>query len=253
MNLLNFHLKDNVFVITGASRGIGLELARAALSQGSKVVICARKAEGLQAAAADLNAGDDLLAIPAHMAKPEEVENLFEKTMARFGRVDALINNVGMNLITGLVDSDVGVWQKIIDSNLNATYLCSRKAGQIMRGQKSGKIVSISSIAAHRSAPAMGIYGVAKAGIEMMTRVMAHELAPFHIQVNAVAPGMVKTRFSQLFWSNPEIHEQIVKGIPMGRLAEPMDVVYPALFLCSEAAGFITGQTLIVDGGASII
>jgi 2-deoxy-D-gluconate 3-dehydrogenase len=217
------------------------------------VVICARKAEGLQAAAADLNAGDDLLAIPAHMAKPEEVENLFEKTMARFGRVDALINNVGMNLITGLVDSDVGVWQKIIDSNLNATYLCSRKAGQIMRGQKSGKIVSISSIAAHRSAPAMGIYGVAKAGIEMMTRVMAHELAPFHIQVNAVAPGMVKTRFSQLFWSNPEIHEQIVKGIPMGRLAEPMDVVYPALFLCSEAAGFITGQTLIVDGGASII
>ncbi|MFZ3047949.1 MAG: SDR family oxidoreductase, partial [Desulfatirhabdiaceae bacterium] len=110
-----------------------------------------------------------------------------------------------------------------------------------------------SSIAAHRSAPAMGIYGVAKAGIEMMTRVMAHELAPFHIQVNAVAPGMVKTRFSQPFWSNPEIHEQIVKGIPMGRLAEPMDVVYPTLFLCSEAAGFITGQTLIVDGGASII
>ncbi|MGD9974899.1 MAG: SDR family NAD(P)-dependent oxidoreductase [Desulfatirhabdiaceae bacterium] len=253
METLNFNLTDKVFVITGASRGIGLEMARIALSQGAKVAICARKVDGLAVATADLNAGDRLISIPAHVARPEDVENLFDQAMERFGRVDALINNVGMNLITGLADSDIGVWQKIIDSNLNAAYLCSRKAARIMKAQKSGKIVSISSIAAHRSMPVMGIYGVAKAGIEMMTRVLAHELAAFQIQVNAVAPGMVKTRFSQPFWSNPELYDQIVRGIPLGRLAEPIDVVYPALFLCSDAANFITGQTLIVDGGASIV
>jgi 2-deoxy-D-gluconate 3-dehydrogenase len=121
-----------------------------------------------------------------------------------------------------------------------------------MRSQKSGKIVSISSLAARRSAPAMGVYGIAKAGIEMMTRVLAQELAP-DIQVNAVSPCMVKTRFSQAFWSDSALHDQIVRTIPMGRLAEPLDVVYPVLFLCSDAARFITGQVLMVDGGASAI
>jgi 2-deoxy-D-gluconate 3-dehydrogenase len=158
-----------------------------------------------------------------------------------------------MNLITSVVGADPAVWQKIIDSNLNAAFLCSRRAGQIMRSQKSGKIVSISSIAARRSAPAMGVYGIAKAGIEMMTRVLAQELAPFDVQVNAVAPCMVKTRFSQAFWSDPNLHDQIVRTIPLGRLAEPEDVAYPVMFLCSDAARFITGQVLMVDGGASAI
>jgi NAD(P)-dependent dehydrogenase (short-subunit alcohol dehydrogenase family) len=122
-----------------------------------------------------------------------------------------------------------------------------------MREQNKGKIVSISSIAARRAAPFMGIYGVAKAGIEMMTKVMAQELALSNIQVNAVAPCMVKTKFSQPFWSNSELHEQVVKAIPLGRIAEPADVALPVLFLCSEASDFITGQTLMVDGGASAV
>jgi 2-deoxy-D-gluconate 3-dehydrogenase len=122
-----------------------------------------------------------------------------------------------------------------------------------MREQKKGKIVSISSIAGRRSAPFMGIYGVAKAGIEMMTKVIAQELAAFNIQVNAVAPGMVRTKFSEPFWSNEEIYEQIIKTIPLARIAEPVDVAWAVLFLCSEASDFITGQTLMVDGGASAV
>ena len=180
-------------------------------------------------------------------------EKLFQTVIEAFGRIDGLINNVGMNIATGLVDADPGLWSKIIDSNLNGSFLCARKAGQIMRDQKKGKIVSISSIAARRSAPFMGIYGVAKAGIEMMTRVMAQELAPFNIQVNAVAPCMVRTKFSEPFWSNAELHEHIVKSIPMGRIAEPADVAWPVLFLCSEGSDFITGQTVMVDGGASAV
>ena len=253
MAKLSFNLEDKVFVVTGGSRGIGLEITRMLLDQKARVAICGRKLEGLDAAAAELNAGDNLLAVPAHVARTEDVDGLFNRTLKAFGRVDGLINNVGMNIVTGLVDADPGLWNKIIDSNLNATFLCSRKAGQIMREHKKGKIVSISSIAGRRSAPFMGIYGVAKAGIEMMTKVIAQELAAFNIQVNAVAPGMVRTKFSEPFWSNSEIYEQIVKTIPLGRIAETADVAQAVLFLCSEASNFITGQTLMVDGGASAV
>ncbi|UCD80731.1 MAG: SDR family oxidoreductase [Desulfobacterales bacterium] len=253
MAKLSFNLEDEVFVVTGGSRGIGYEIAGLLLNQRAKVVICGRKQEGLDAAAAAFSAGDNLKIVQAHVAKNEDVDRLFEKAIEAFGRIDGLINNVGMNIATGLVDADPGLWNKIIDSNLNGAFLCSRKAGQVMKDQKKGKIVSISSIAGRRSAPFMGIYGVAKAGIEMMTKVMAQELAPFNIQVNAVAPCMVRTKFSEPFWSNAEIYDQIVKGIPMGRIAEPADVAWPVLFLCSEASNFITGQTIMVDGGASAI
>ncbi len=253
MTNLAFNLEDKVFMVTGGSRGIGLEIARLLLDQKAKVVICGRKQEGLDAAGKVLNAEDRLKTVQAHIAKSEEVDRLFNTTIETFGDIDGLINNVGMNIISGVVDADPGLWTKIIDSNLNGTFLCSRKAGQIMRDRKKGKIVSISSIAAKRSAPFMGIYGVAKAGIEMMTKVLAQELASFNIQVNAVAPGMVRTKFSEPFWSNAEIYEQIVKTIPAGRIAEPADVALPVLFFCSPASDFITGQTLRVDGGASAI
>jgi 2-deoxy-D-gluconate 3-dehydrogenase len=253
MAQLSFNLEDKVFVVTGGSRGIGLEIARLLLGQKARVVICGRKAKGLELAGRELDGGSRLFTVPAHIGDGQAVDRLFEMTLKKFGTLDGLINNVGMNIATGVVDADPGLWQKIIDTNLNGTYLCSRKAGQIMREQNKGKIVSISSIAARRAAPFMGIYGVAKAGIEMMTKVMAQELALSNIQVNAVAPCMVKTKFSQPFWSNSELHEQVVKAIPLGRIAEPADVALPVLFLCSEASDFITGQTLMVDGGASAV
>lgn len=222
MSKIWYNLEGKAVVVTGGSRGIGLELARLLLEQRAKVVICGRKQEGLDVAASELNSGENLLAIQAHIAKEEDVENLFDKTIENFGRLDVLINNVGMNIVTALVDADLSLWQKIIDSNLSGTFLCSRKAGKIMRDQKKGKIVNVSSIAGRRAAPAMGIYGIAKAGVEMMTRVLALELAPFNIQVNAVAPGMVRTKFSKPFWSNKGLYDQIVKTIPLGRIAEPI-------------------------------
>ena len=218
MSKLSFNMDEKVVVVTGGSRGIGLEIAKMLLAQNARVVICGRKQEGLDAAKEQIDAGEDrFLAVQAHIAKEEEVENLFEKTKEVFGRLDVLINNVGMNIVTSVVDAELSLWNKIIESNLNGTFLCSRKAGRIMREQKSGKIISISSIAARRAAPAMGIYGIAKAGIEMMTKVLAQELAPFNIQVNAVAPSMVKTDFSKVFWSNQDLHDQIVKTIPLRR------------------------------------
>lgn len=253
METISYGLEDRVFVVTGGSRGIGLALAKTLLDQKAKVVICGRKQVGLDQAVEELKGGERLLAVPAHIAKAEDVDSLFDQTLEVFGRLDGLVNNMGMNIITSVVDADPSLWQKIIDSNLNGAFLCSRRAGQIMREQKSGKIVSVSSLAAHRSSPAMGVYGIAKAAIEMMTKVLAQELALFNIQANAVAPTMVRTSFSQPFWSNEDLYAQIVKGIPLGRIAEPEDVVHPILFLCSRAADFITGQTIMVDGGASAI
>jgi 2-deoxy-D-gluconate 3-dehydrogenase len=164
--------------------------------------------------------------------------------MQKHGRLDALVNNVGMNLLTpSIADTETSLWQKIMDTNLNGTFLCARRAARIMRPQKGGKIVTVSSIAGRKASPGMGVYGIAKAGVEMLTRVLASELASSNIQVNAVAPSMVRTEFSKPFWSNDIIYEQVVKGIPLGRIAEPMDVVHPVLFLASDAADFITGQT----------
>jgi 2-deoxy-D-gluconate 3-dehydrogenase len=253
MASMNYGLAGKVAVITGGSRGIGLEIARLFLGQKAKVMICGRKSDNLEAARQLLAAGDDLATSAAHVAKPEDVDRVFEKTMSVFGGLDILVNNVGMNIATGALDADENLWKKIIDSNLNGTYLCCRRAGLIMREKRCGKIITITSIAARRAAPFMGIYGVAKAGMEMLTKVLAQELAPFNVQVNAVAPCMVRTGFSQPFWSNTDIHAMIVKQIPMGRIAEPADVAHPVAFLASPGADFITGQTLMVDGGASAV
>ncbi len=251
---MNYGLKNKVVLITGGSRGIGLEMARKFLEQEAKVIICARKQEGLDAAANELGNSGRVLTVQAHIAKEEDVENLFKTVRENFPRLDILVNNVGMNLPTPSTHgAEFSMWQKIIDSNLNGTFLTSRKAAEIMKEQKSGKIVSISSIAGEKASPGMGIYGIAKAAIEMMTRVLASELALFNIQVNAVAPCMVRTDFSRPFWSNDEIHDMIIKSIPMGRIAEPNDVAHPVLFLSSEGSDFVTGQVLAVDGGATII
>ncbi len=254
MGAIRYGLEDRVFVVTGGSRGIGLEIAKELVNQGAKVAICGRKQETLDSALANINGKDRVITASAHIAKEDDVEKMFNTVLTKFSRIDALINNVGMNLLTpSVADTELAMWQKIMDTNLNGTFLCSRKAAIIMQEQKKGKIVNISSIAGRRASPAMGIYGIAKAGVEMLTKVLAAELAQFGIQVNAVAPSMVRTEFSKPFWSNDMIYEQIVKGIPLGRIAEPMDVVHPVLFLASDAADFITGQTLLVDGGATAI
>lgn len=252
--MISYGLEGRVALVTGGSRGIGLETARTLLEQQALVAICARKQEGLDAATAALGGGKSLLAVQAHIANEADIERMFDAVLERFGRLDVLINNVGMNLLTASVpETDLALWQKIIDTNLNGTFLASRRAAKIMKPQGRGRIVNISSIAGRKASPGMGIYGIAKAAVEMLTRVLASELAPFKIMVNAVAPAMVRTDFSKPFWSNKEIHDQIIKGIPLGRIAEPMEIVYPVLFLASDAASFITGQTLVVDGGATAI
>jgi 2-deoxy-D-gluconate 3-dehydrogenase len=260
MSEIQYGLSGMTAAVTGGSRGIGLDIARRLLAEGARVAVCARKSEGLDMAAKELESRvrdaekmKNFLPVSAHVGKPEGVDLFFSRIKERFGGLDILINNVGMNIITTASDADAGLWKKIIDTNLNGAFLCAKSAGAMMKEGGGGAMVNITSIAAKRAAPAMGIYGVAKAGIEMMTKVLASELAPFRIRVNAVAPSMVRTGFSKPFWSNDELLAQIQSSIPLGRIAEVSDVADPVLFLCSKAAGFITGQVLAVDGGATAV
>lgn len=137
-----------------------------------------------------------------------------------------------------------------MDTDLKGYYLCSQAAGKVMVKQKSGNIVNIASTAAVDTTPAMGVYSIAKAGVVMLTRMLAIELAQYNIRVNAVAPSIVKTKFSQPLWNDPEVLKQIESEIPLGRLAEPGDITGPVLFLASEASAYITGHTIVVDGGS---
>jgi len=248
----NIDLSGKVALVTGGSRGLGKDIALAMAEKGANVVICGRKKENLDEAIEEFRKlGLDLMSQSANVSKSDQVRAMFQAVDEQFGRLDILINNVGTNILTpSVVDADEGVWDKIIETSLKGAFLVSSHAAKIMKKVGGGKIVNISSIAARKASRGMGIYCVAKAGVEMLTRVLAVELAPDNINVNAVAPGMIRTRFSQPLWSNEGLLKEILRTIPMGRIAETGDVVGTVLFLASGLSDFITGEVITVDGGS---
>jgi len=252
MSEMSLDLTGKVALVTGGSRGLGKTIAMAIAGKGANVVICGRKQENLdQAVAALRQKGAKGLALRANVGSADEVAGLFQSVEDRFGKLDILVNNVGMNILTPSVAmADEALWDKIIATNLKGTFLTSRGAVPLMRKSGRGKIINISSIAARKAAMGMGIYCVAKAGVEMLTRVLAVELAQDRINVNAVAPCVVRTQFSQPFWSNDALLGQITGTIPMGRIAEPDDIIGTVLFLASDLSDFVTGEVIAVDGGS---
>jgi dehydrogenase/reductase SDR family protein 4 len=245
-------LSEKVALITGGSRGLGRDIALTMAERGAKVAICSRKRENLDKAVEDFaNRGLDVMVQEANVGKSDQVKALFQALDERFGRLDILINNVGTNILTpSVAEADEGLWDKILETSLKSAFLVSSQAVKLMRRGGGGKIVNISSIAARKASRGMGIYCVAKAGLEMLTKVLAVELAPDHIRVNAVAPAMVKTKFSEPLWGNEGIYNEIIKTIPLGRIAETGDVVGAVLFLVSDLSDFITGEVITVDGGS---
>jgi NAD(P)-dependent dehydrogenase (short-subunit alcohol dehydrogenase family) len=234
-------------LVTGGSRGIGLGIARYFTAAGAKVAICGRKEANLLKAREQLG---EVVAVAAHLGKAEEVEQLFSSVREAFGGLDILVNNMGMNIFTpSTVEADIGLWDKIVEGNLKSAFLCCRQAYPLMKAN-GGIIVNLSSIAGHRAAPGMGIYGIAKAGLNMLTKVLAKELASCGIRVNAVAPGMVETDFSRPFWGNDDILKELLKGIPLGRIARVQDVVRLVAFLSSEQSDYLTGEIISLSGGA---
>ena len=234
-------------LVTGGSKGIGLGIARYFAVAGAKVAICGRKEANLVKAREQLG---EVVTVEAHLGKAEAVEQLFGTVRQTFGGLDILVNNMGMNIFTpSTVEADIGLWDKIMEGNLRSAFLCCRQAFPLMK-TNGGVIVNLSSIAGNRAAPGMGIYGIAKAGLNMLTKVLAKELASFGIRVNAVAPGMVETDFSRPFWGNDDILKELLKGIPLGRIARVQDVVRVVAFLSSDQSDYLTGEIISVSGGA---
>ncbi|RJR21665.1 MAG: SDR family oxidoreductase [Desulfobacteraceae bacterium] len=241
-----------VALVTGGSRGIGKGVSLALAERGARVMICGRKEEILRSASRELKElGYEVLAFPANVGKSDQVKALMEYLDKQFGKLDILVNNVGMNILTpSIIDSDEGLWDKVIETNLKGPYLVTKEAVRLIRKAGAGRVINISSIAARKATMGMGIYCIAKAGLEMLTRVLAVELAQERINVNAIAPSMVKTGFSKFFWGNESLLPEITRMVPMGRIAEVEDVVGCVLFLASELSRFVTGETITVDGGS---
>jgi len=241
-----------VALVTGGSRGLGRDIALAMAERGAHVAICGRKRENLDQAKEEFTKrGLEVMTRDANVSRSDEVRALIQAVNEKSGRLDILVNNVGTNILTpSVAEADEGLWDKIMATSLKSAFLVSSHAVALMKKTGGGKIINISSIAARKASRGMGIYCVAKAGLEMLTRVMAVELAADHINVNAVAPSMIRTAFSQPLWSNEGLYHEILKTIPMGRVAETNDVVGAVLFLASELSEFITGEVVTVDGGS---
>jgi len=242
-----------VAIVTGGRRGIGRAIALALAGAGADVSLGDRVGDDgqLEAVAAEVRkSGRRALTIQADVTRKAEVDALVQKTLAEFGAIDILVNNAAMNIRAPLLELKEEGWDKVIDTDLKGYYLCAQAAGRVMVEQKRGNIINIASTAAMYTAPEMGAYCIAKAGVVMLTRILAVELADYNIRVNAVAPSMVKTKFSQPLWADAKTLKEIEAGIPLGRLAEPADIVGSVLFLASEASAYITGHTIVVDGGS---
>jgi NAD(P)-dependent dehydrogenase (short-subunit alcohol dehydrogenase family) len=250
--MVNFSLQDKVAVITGASRGIGQAIALGYSQAGARVVISSRKLPGLEAAAAEIAAqGGEVKAIPAHMGKPEEIDRLIDGTLKEFGRVDILVNNAGTNPVFGsIMDVSAEAWDKVMEVNLRGYFLCAQKAARAMTAAGKGVILNIASTAGLHSAPGMGAYSVSKAGVIMLTRVLAAELGAFGIRVNALAPGIIITKFSEALWKNPQIRQGAEQMAALHRLGEKEEIIGAAIFLASDASSYITGETLPICGGS---
>ena len=252
-----FSLKGKVALITGGSRGIGRAVALAFADAGASLVVSSRnkRPPELEKVAEEILAkGGKALAIPAHVGKKEEVQNLVQKTLKEFGRIDILVNNAGVNpVLSTLVDLEEEAFEKVIEVNLKGAFLMSKAVAKEMIKQGGGRIINISSISGLRArADGTGAYCISKAAMNMLTQVMARELAPHNILVNAIAPGSIKTEFSRVDWMDPERRAQRIREIELKRFGEPEEIVGPALLLASEASSFMTGEIIRVDGGKTI-
>lgn len=242
-------IDGKVAIVTGGSRGIGLGIARAFVAAGAKVMITGRREASLAEAAASI--GGDIVYKAGHAGRPEEVEATVDETIEKFGRVDILVNNAATNPYAGpTIDVDLPRWDKTFDTNVRGPLVWTQTCWRRSMRQHGGSVINISSVGGLSTNPVLGVYDVTKAALLALTRQLAAELAP-GVRVNAIAPGLIKTDFARMLWEGDR-GDLVAQSYPLKRLGEVEDIASGALFLAAETAGWMTGQTLVFDGGGLI-
>jgi NAD(P)-dependent dehydrogenase (short-subunit alcohol dehydrogenase family) len=249
-----FDLDGKTAIVTGSSRGIGRAIAEALAACGAQVVISSRKQPACEEVAAAIRAsGGKAAAIACHVGDKAQLEALVAQTRALLGGVDILVNNVGVNPVLGpLAELDDAAFDRVIASNVKSALWLSNLVLPEMAARKDGALIFLSSIAAFRASPGIGAYGMAKAAVLQLTRGLAQEWGAHNIRVNAIAPGLIKTDFARALWDDEALAQRRIAETPLGRLGLPEDIAGAAVLLASRAGSFITGQTIVIDGGVTV-
>ena len=242
-------LKDKVAIVTGGSRGIGRSMAEVFAREGAKVVICGRKQETLDQVAREIGSG--VKPVACHVGRVEQIHALVESTTLEFGRIDILVNNAATNIAQEpCLDVDEAKFDKMVEVNLKSMFRLIRLVAPGMVERGAGSIINIASVSGLRPQHHGLLYSMTKAAMIMMTQSYALELGPKGVRVNAIAPGLIQTALSEYYWNDEKRKEEITRQQPVQHLGQPIEIAEVALLLASDRASYMTGQTLVVDGGA---
>ena len=244
-------LNNKTAIVSGGSKGIGKAIATKLAQAGANVVICSRKKENLDSAVNEaVSNGLTLFPIECNTSDEKSIQSVVDHTLEKFNGVDILVNNAAANPYYGpILNSEDSHWDKIFDVNVKGYFNFAKACSKTMIANNSGKIINVASIAAKTPLEGLGVYNISKAAVVMLTKVLAKELGEYNINVNTLAPGLIKTDFSKALWENEDTHNKIVKSIPQGKMGSPDDISGMALYLASEASDFVTGSIFTVDGG----
>ncbi|WP_375038313.1 SDR family oxidoreductase [Acinetobacter sp. RW6] len=249
-----FDLTGKIALVTGASRGIGEEIAKLLAEQGAHVIVSSRKVEDCQRVANEIIAANGKAeAVACHVGKLEDIAEIFEYIRKEHGRLDILVNNAAANPYFGhILDTDIGAYNKTVDVNIRGYFFMSVEAGKLMKEQGGGAIVNTASVNALQPGDQQGIYSITKAAVVNMTKAFAKECGPLGIRVNALLPGLTKTKFASALFENEDIYTSWMSSIPLRRHAEPREMAGTVIYLVSDAASYTNGECIVVDGGLTI-
>jgi 2-deoxy-D-gluconate 3-dehydrogenase len=250
MNFPSADLAGRAAIVTGGSKGIGYAMACALAHAGADIVVVSRNLEDGRKAARDIrDLGRKAIAVSCDVTVSRQVDAMVEEAVATFGKVDILLNNAGMNIRKPTVELAEDEWDKVLDTNLKGIFLVAQRVGKEMVKQNRGKIINIASIFGMVGFPFLAAYCASKGGIVQLTRHLALEWAKYNVNVNAIAPGYIRTPMTEGWLTDPARLETIVSNTPMGRLGSPEDLAGPVIFLASDWSDYVTGHVLMVDGG----